>query len=722
VAWNWVGFLFLVSMLTMLEVRQPYHFTQEDNLVESLPMILVGCRSIWQGEFPAYNPYLFMGAPLASLGMYALTYPPLPASYAIARHILGSEYLTLEVFAISHLLIGFFATRLLGIRLGMRIMPANLVALSCVLSGPALIMCRGWFNFTPIFTWLPILLLGVERLRHGLGQKVSWRWILGMGLASGLTFHVGFSQAAIYINGFLWLAVLFLVADGSLPWRRALAMVPAFIIGAGIALPLVYLQWRATEGVKRYDAWTRGIAQGLPATLLPYPVVETALPMPLGNVNVAYLGHLYFFGGLLALLFFFQAVGWLFLRFHRITRPLTKAAGQVWTFCALFTLWLGLGDAGGLWTLVAELPVVGFINRYPMRVLPFFVFFASMSGGLMLERLLRMADRGAGGPPAPTGEPPAPTGEPPAPTGEPPAPTGEPPVPRVSWTRQRTEWMIAVPALGLLVWHVAHCCTAFYTFGFRPYPELPTEMTASFWQDDQPTGRMASWTRYRSSDPNFALLLPLDVPAVYRLPSWDGYNPLLDGTRAMRDVQDRMEIDPARTLRAYGIRWNFFHDPNRLPTLTTAYSVMWKLEAADKMRYLRKLPPEQLAEIYHKDGVIVRERAKVDALAFAVDDPERCLPLTFRGGGLDVALPSPEKETKVVLNFLYLPDMKAFVDGQETVCQPDEWNRISVDVSSGSQLLEVRYRPPWGKGLLLGLMVVIFGLIVAASLRRKRGE
>ena len=308
---NWIGLAFLAGMLALLEFRSPYYFTQDDNLIESLPMILVGCRNIWDGVFPEYNPYLFLGMPLASLGMYSLTYPPLHLSYAIARHILHNENATIEVFAIFHLLVGFFATRLLGRKLGMSPLPANLTALSCVLSGAALIMGRCWFNFIPIVTWMPLLLLGLLRLQRG---PVGWLWIVLMGLSFGLTFHVGFTQAAIYLNCFFCLALLFLVLTGSLPWRRAVMVIPALLIGAGLAVPLVYQQWLLSLDVQRFSPEGMGIGKGLSALLLPYPIVETLLPWPIGNVNLHLAGHFYFFGGLLAFLCIFQIVGLFFFR------------------------------------------------------------------------------------------------------------------------------------------------------------------------------------------------------------------------------------------------------------------------------------------------------------------------------------------------------------------------------------------------------------------------
>src|SRR5437879_12164784 len=105
--WNLMGWAFLVGGFAFLQRLEPYYFTQDDALVGELPGILLGCRSLWQGVFPDWNPYVFLGAPLASIGFWAITYPPQLLAYAIARHVLGDEFATLEVFAALHLVAGF---------------------------------------------------------------------------------------------------------------------------------------------------------------------------------------------------------------------------------------------------------------------------------------------------------------------------------------------------------------------------------------------------------------------------------------------------------------------------------------------------------------------------------------------------------------------------------------------------------------------------------------
>jgi hypothetical protein len=145
--WDVLGFLVLAAALVVLEARQPYYFTQDDALVLDVPCRLVGCRSLWQGQFPEYNPYNMFGEPMASMGFGSFTYPPTYMAYAAARHLLGNEYLVTDVFVVLHLVAGFAAMRWFCGELGLRRATANLAGLSFVLSGSFLIM--QWFPRNP---------------------------------------------------------------------------------------------------------------------------------------------------------------------------------------------------------------------------------------------------------------------------------------------------------------------------------------------------------------------------------------------------------------------------------------------------------------------------------------------------------------------------------------------------------------------------------------------
>ena len=657
--WNALGSLILLGSFILLEVNEPFYFTQCDTANEDLPMILVGCRSYWQLEFPDYNPYQSAGTPLAATGLASLTYPPMLLAYAVARHALFNENATAEVFAILHLAAGFFLMRRLGRKVGLSAFTANLSALSFALSGAALIMGRSWLNFTPIVFWLPLLFLGLLRWRD---RPVSWPWVLGMGLALGLPFHIGFPQIAIYLDGCFCLAALFLAWTGK---KNVLPVLPALVIGAGVALPLILQQWLLQQGAARHDAPGDGIAMGLPAMLLPYPLAQAQTPARWGNENLQFMGHVYFFGGVLAWLFLYQTVGLLFFR------PSVRAdwAGQVWTLMGLLALWLSLGDVGGLWTVLRWLPFGGTINRHPIRLLFFLVFFFSLAGGLAFDRLLdHLRERQA------------------------------------VWT-ERACYGIAV---GLLLWHVGQCRTAFHVVAYRPYPRLPTELQDIFWKHGQVTGRVLSWGRY-SHNEEWALQLPKNLAGVYEVPSLEGQNPLLDGGPVLDKFQRDILRQPLAGLKKYGVRWHLRQDS--FTPVGPANSYSWLPDVLSREdAFERRLTFEQFALLMKNDEVVVRELGDADPLAFVENEPARNLELWMHGWGLEVDVAPVAAEKIVVVNFLRWPGMRAYVDGEETVCHTDDWQRILVRVGPGSKTLTIRYHPPWGTGLLFGLATMAAGL------------
>ena len=395
-----------------------------------------------------------------------------------------------------------------------------------------------------------------------------------------------------------------------------------------------------------------------------------------------FLGEFYFFGGVLAFLFFFQVVGLSFVRPREI-----PWAGQVWTFLAVIALWLAVGDVGGLWWLVKHLPVVGFINRHPMRLMPFVVLFISLSGGLVLERILQVVN-----------------------------------------DRRRAEKILGTAAMSLLLLHALHCRTAFYSYRFTPYPELPAEFEKAMWKDGKPQRRVSSWAVNRSSDPNFAWLLPLDLPAIYKLPSVDGYNPILGGMMGSElggkaqvlNMIAKLREDPLTAMKEYGIRWHLSHAPGRMPPLSPVSTTSWTMEIFGKSVHFQPPPaPETFRHVAEVDGVLLTELTDVKPLAFAVD-PGRGLETSMSTRGVDVDVKGFAKDQAVVVNFLYYPEnVHAYVDGRRVACQADRWLRIQVDVPAGSETLAIRYEPPWATGCWLGAAVVVAGLACLPWVRRQ---
>lgn len=189
-AWPLARIGVLAVALTILELRQPYFFTQDDGFAIScgLTQVVYGCRSLIHGVFCTWNPYQMLGCPTSSIPQSTLAYPGIYAAYVISRYILGNEYVSVDVFCIMHIMLGFLAMYALTRRIGLRPMLASIGSLSLVLSGYTLILGRSWFFMVPVIVWAPLAMLAIVQLQ----RTPSWKWVAAAGLAIGLFFHAGY--------------------------------------------------------------------------------------------------------------------------------------------------------------------------------------------------------------------------------------------------------------------------------------------------------------------------------------------------------------------------------------------------------------------------------------------------------------------------------------------------------------------------------------------------
>ncbi len=667
--WNLSGWVFLGGAFVCLELSESYYFTQDDALVGELPAILLASRSLWEGTFPDWNPYVFMGAPLAPMGFWGVTYPPQLLAYGIARHILMDEFATVEVLAALHLLIGFAAMRYLGRRLGMGALAANVAALSFVLAGCILIMGRSWHYFLANAVWLPLLGIAIERFRTG---PVTWKWVAGVGLVFGLAYHAGFPQVAAILAMFFAIGLATVTYADRISPRRVAAVLPALMLGAGLALPLLLHQLQMTGGLERFAPEENGVYDDLPAALLPYPLVEAGLPTHWGSLYVEKMGHFYFFGGLFALLFAVQAyLFWVYLPERRVW------ARCWWVPCGIFALLMVLGEPAYLWKGVSALPMSKLFLRYTFRFYPCLAFCAILAGGLVLERSLAML-------------------------------------------RQRRAWeLILGPALlVILAYHVTMCQPSFYSYGFRPYPDLPESFEAIFHPhankqliDGRNSRRTASWAQFRSVSPDHYLSLPLNLPHFYQVPSIFGYDPVVEGQPRMAEVLAQLQKDPVTASKAYGVGWHLFSYP--ADPVLSPNKYMWGLEklVTPDLAYYRLLKADlkSLAE-YH--GTTLKELPGADPLAFVNGRPENALPIKVNCRGVDIDVGGLAAGAAVTVNFLWYPQMTLTMNGQSLPVDKDNWLRITTTLPEAGSILHLRFEPPWYKTCAVGAVICLGALVL----------
>jgi hypothetical protein len=671
--WWIVGAVFLALALVALERIQPYYFSQDDVLVSELPGMLEGCRSLWHGVWPDYDPCRLMGGPLAPEGVFSLTYPPTYLSYAIAHHVLHNEYALTEVFAVLHEACGYVILWLLCARMGMRPSICTCCALCFLLSGSVLIIGRSWHTFIPLVVWVPLMMLAIERFAAG---PVGLAWAIGTGLAGGILFHVGFPQAWVYALLGISLAGLWQAIAGAVPWSRLLWGAVAGLIAVGIAAPLLLPQMACATGVIRDPPHGAGIITEWKAALLPYPLVQVPHPMGWGSTDLKFMGQMFYFGSVFAVLF---AAGFIAL----LGRCSRRAWAQnTWLVLAVIAMLMCMGSAGVLFSITSHLPLVRNVSDYPFRALPFFVIFATIGAGMFLERSLEALGRG-------------------------------------KWM----EHSIALLTFCLLAYHVALARASFYTYGFEPYPQLPKAVARRI--EGIENGRMMSWSTVRSISPDLADTLPLDLPMLADVAAFGGYDPLLEYRDVFRDMERRLNVSPLDMMRIYGVRWHLISPLVRSPVVSLNPGVLDE-ETAVLYRPVLDVILPQLKLITHWRGTRLTELGGVAPMSFTPmsftpmsftpmsftrDRPALPLPLTARGDGIRVDLRHLDGGGKVIVNFVWFPQMRASIDGEPVPVRQDEYHRIVIDAPPGARRLHIRYAAPWGLGGAIGVSIVLIALI-----------
>ena len=693
VGWLLLGLVFVGAAIAFLEWSVPYFFCQDDVLVGEMPLILTACRGIWQGQVPEYNPYTLLGGPLLAKSGF---YPPLAASYAVARHLLGNEYATCDVFATLHLLIGYLLSFWFARCVGIRPPIAALAAASFVLSGPVLVMSRGWSAFVVPATFIPLAALLVERLRRA---PPDWRWAAATGAIHGLYYLSGFPQLFVLGVGLFVLHACLLAAFGLLPWRRLGWLVPALLFAVAIALPVVYQQGRLSRDMvaPAVEGGGADVLRNIVGLCLPFPLYRGTLPNNWGNHRPEWGGHFYHIGTVLPAAIAAAAFVTLRELRKRARNGFQPDAGglrkqprgddsgvEALVVLAIVGLLLASGKQGGLWALMEMLPH-GF-RKNAFRALPWAAFFTSMAGGVFLSRF--GAGRSDGG----------------------------------------TACRAAAVALGfvLLAWHVPHTEIAFYTYGFRPYPRLPADLGAVIaGQGVGSARRIMPVCAMRTDDPSYGLALAHNVSCVHGIASVTGYDPVTAVLGPYRRFHQRLQRDPARALAAAGVGHILVHRTatgGYPPRSTNFYERVIVMEDE-----VRRLPPDAVTDVsLPETGDIIKLFAIEDPapLAFCEAVPNEPLRLDMGVSGLDVELPAATAapadaagQWTIVVNFSLYPDMQGFVDGIRVPLREDSWGRIAVDVPADGMRLAIRYMPPWTTGLLLAAIPLSLGIacLIACS-------
>ncbi len=671
------GLGILLMALVALVHGKRYGFVHDDNITQFFPVILQGCESLLdRGIFPTYNPYQFLGSPTTTIGTYALTYPLTYLSYAIAHYILRDRYLTMDIFVLLHLVLGYLATFTLARRIGLRSSLAMTAALCSVLCGYFCVYTKCWFYMTPVALWTPLLLLQLHRLTNP--KPLSWHWAAGTGIVIGLYFHAGNAQMWSYALLLGASLVLFWKLTGRLTRGRLLWALTGLLVGLALAAPLLIAQAAEVVGIDREANVKMGTLRGLMALLLPSPLVRVSHP-GIGAWVPKVWSHLYNFAPLYLCSPVFFGVGLLALVSLFIFRWNRRCVGaNAWLLCGGLALVLSLGEDGGLAQLFAQLP--GF-NKFQhwWKFLPFVALFFALGGGLVIERGLQITRKG----------------------------------------RLFEQGMTAL--IPTLLIYNAFISQPVMTIPDKPYPLLPSVVQELVLNPKEPLQRsmaLAPWLP-EWKEPGLIVGLSRNFATLYGVPMLEGYDPLVEKTPLNVRLKDRLymsttfkrerqdfdpipTIKPLEALHRYGVRWVL---------LTEGYSELKGIYALDQTITTHTHPRLRLPH------TTISELSDSDPLAFVEGNPARPLPLILDTQGIRVIL-SGTVAGPVIVNFLARESLHAYVDGKRVPSTKDAWDRVVVTAPLGTKELTLRYEPSWSKGLAVGCVLLILALGLSVRLSR----
>lgn len=474
------GAFVLITFLSILELYAPQYFLQDDNLVQFLPVQLYSLEYFFcTGNFPTYNPLSYGGSPTYSLGIYALSYPPLYLAFIITKYGLGNTHYTTEVFAFLHLIAGYFILYALGRKLKAPPLLATIFALGHVTSGFYLIAGRCWYYMLPVATFWPLILLLSIAILQANSSKALWKNALILGFAIGLFFHAGNVQMWFYtLLSTYFLAAIYLISASLKPKEIDLEFGPvigfqtkiiglsiSLIIGIGIASPLLWAMLNETQDLIRPKGFIDGIYNNLLSVFIPPRIVEASPPRNWGNLFREQAGTFYYAGSFLA---FFGAIAFFlwggsyllnYLRsnlakfkpsaFSNTESSLLNLKANIQTSLhlafsvgALLTLLLVTGYEGKLSNILSKLPLVENFN-FVFKWLPFFTLLITALGLVFIVSIGSKA------------------------------------------IIKRISIALGLTYLALLPVVFTNCNYAFYTYGFKGYPEL-AKKTKDLLKNSQP--------------------------------------------------------------------------------------------------------------------------------------------------------------------------------------------------------------------------------------------
>lgn len=681
-----LGLLVTVGGLAFLEIRQPLYFVQDDNFIQFLPVIRQGCESAFRGVLPLYNPYQLMGAPTATLGTYALTYPFTYEAYFIARTI-GQPDAVLDVFAVIHLIAAYVVMHALLSKKGIRSSICSIAASSFSLSGFFLIAGRSWYYMLPVAVWAPLIVLCLDQI---LLRRTSIKWQLLLAFAIGMYFHSGNAQMWFYSLFFGLIAIASAWLTRTTTRTRLLSLIPPTVAGLGVAFPLLCLQFLETK-----DVWRHHDAGNISGISLLHILI------PLGkwtanSQNQAFpqeLNHFGFIFGAPLLVALVILIARLTV-FNSDRNLIASVIGNnLWLPALLLSMFMACGTPGVAWDLLAWLPV---FNKFTQsaKLVAFVTIFGIIIAATIIERLLSWISSDFSD------------------------------SRNVCFSNRRIEVVLVSIGVLTLSIHLWNCDSSFYNFADAPsYAGLPAALLnrCAIKEGDITEGnRILAIAPDRSRTGGFTSSLNQNFPTRYNVVSLTGMDLLVSTNKSTLKVLEDCFKNSRAVTSAYGVKWLVVHRG----MIHSSYGTvpwLWRYEQPDffQQRMAQTLLPKS-EKVIELNDISVYKTDDADPLVFAAVDRTKSLPAKISTQGISADVSGIQTGEAIVFAFMARPWITAHLDGKPITIGSDQFSRIVARLPIEGQVLTITYAPPLIPAVAGGFLLILVGTCIGVMLNRQQ--
>ena len=375
------GIILTLIVFIIIEIINPFAFTQDDNASQFLPVILEGSSQMFSGHLPAINLHQLMGTEIMENGIYSIFYPPMILSYFISTYILGNSLFTLEIFVLIHLILGFIFSFFLFFEKTKDPKLASLASLAFIFSGYIIQLSGTWYYVAPSIVFLPLIFYFYEKFE----DKFVWRGIL-----RGAFFYSGNAQYFVFLCLF---ELIYLLLQGYQQGKDAFfnsfkKYLNSLIITLIVIMPLLFSQLTLIQNSFRGDLSFLAFVSSGSVLITDYlfgSLFVQNISSLLVDSSIFRFSQLHYVGTFFSLIFLMGGV----YSIKKFKKGFFKKVHPSF-LCGLISILLSFGIFGGIYLIFTFLPIVkNFLGPYKLILFSnfFIIFFASIFFSKLKEDL-----------------------------------------------------------------------------------------------------------------------------------------------------------------------------------------------------------------------------------------------------------------------------------------------------------------------------------------------